>query len=182
MVLKGDDELNLQKLFKTQAELDERIVKEKGLEEQDLLDKKVLALQVELGELANEWRGFKFWSEKQISRIILCAVCEGGGYIMKSSTTTFYCKTCKGTGKSDNNPLLEEYVDCLHFILSIGNDMRFIRDKIVRVIIDSDYTRETITETFNEMFFAITELNKEFKNSSVFTQAETYVALFNLFV
>src|SRR5690625_822307 len=46
--------------------LDGHIVKEKGLEGQDLLDKKILALQVELGELANELpETFKFWSDKK---------------------------------------------------------------------------------------------------------------------
>lgn len=62
--------MNLYKLFKIQAKLDEKIVKEKGLEGQDLLDKKILALQVELGELANEWRGFKFWSNDQKPRTV----------------------------------------------------------------------------------------------------------------
>src|SRR5690625_7095831 len=57
--------MNLTKLFETQRELDNKIVEEKGLQGQDLLDKKILALQVELGELAQNWRGFKFWSEDQ---------------------------------------------------------------------------------------------------------------------
>ena len=92
--------MNLSKLFEAQKKLDDRIVKEKGLEGQDLLDKKILALQVELGELANEWRGFKFWSEDQEPRTELW-----------DDRLRFH------------NPLLEEYVDCLHFILSIGNDL-----------------------------------------------------------
>ena len=41
--------MNLQPLFETQAKLDKRIVEKKGLQGQDLLDKKILALQVELG-------------------------------------------------------------------------------------------------------------------------------------
>ena len=40
--------LNLDKLFKIQAELDNRIIEKKGLQGQALLDKKILALQVEL--------------------------------------------------------------------------------------------------------------------------------------
>src|SRR5690625_4897765 len=139
MVLKGDDELNLQKLFKTQAELDERIVKEKGLEEQDLLDKKVLALQVELGELANEWRGFKFWSEDQRPRVenwVECFACDGTGDLNHEVVQEdaegigghayIDCEECDSSGTSHMvNPLLEEYVDCLHFILSIGNAIEF---------------------------------------------------------
>lgn len=79
--------MNLTKMFKIQKELDERIVKEKDLKGVDLLDKKILSLQVELGELANELpEVFKFWSNK----------------------------------KNNYKKALEEYCDCLHFILSIG--------------------------------------------------------------
>jgi len=119
--------MNLSKLFKIQKQLDERIVKEKGLEGQDLLDKKILALQVELGELAQNWRGFKFWSEDQESRIkdykqIKCKWCNGSG-----DDGTGVCPDCKSSGDvyKEYNPLLEEYVDCLHFILSIGLELDY---------------------------------------------------------
>ena len=87
--------MNLTKMFKIQKEQDERIVKEKDLKGVDLLDKKILSLQVELGELANELpEVFKFWSNK----------------------------------KNNYKKALEEYCDCLHFILSIGleKDFKFI--------------------------------------------------------
>ncbi|MNL25925.1 dUTPase [compost metagenome] len=84
-------------------------MKEKGLQGRDLLPEKILALQVELGECANEWRGFKFWSEDQESRTmqyrkVLKIFPSGDEYI----------------SRQQYNPLLEEYIDCLHFILSIG--------------------------------------------------------------
>ena len=117
--------MNLTKLFETQRILDEKIVKEKGLEGQDLLDKKILALQVELGELAQNWRGFKFWSEDQEPRTevayAICRNCGGTGTplgIPEESGVS--CWECDGEGELIKNPLLEEYVDCLHFILSIG--------------------------------------------------------------
>ncbi|MGM0897254.1 MAG: dUTP diphosphatase [Bacillota bacterium] len=78
--------MNLQKLFHMQRELDSYIQSNRNVEE-SVFRKKVLALQVELSELANETRCFKFWSTK---------------------------------GPSDKNTLLEEYVDCIHFILSLG--------------------------------------------------------------
>lgn len=97
--------MNLSKLFEMQKVLDERIILEKGLEGQDLLPNKILALQVELGEMANEWRGFKHWSSDR---------------------------------KPRTEKLLEEYVDCLHFILSIGlslgqqtNDLILPREDLV---------------------------------------------------
>lgn len=60
--------MNLEKMFEMQKELDNRIIKEKGLEGRDLLPGLILALQVELAECANEWRGFKFWSNDQQPR------------------------------------------------------------------------------------------------------------------
>lgn len=98
--------MNLDKLMTIQADLDKHIEQKKGLQGQDLLDKKILALQVELGELANEWRGFKFWSEDQKPNT-------------EEAIKTYYALR---EGKT-KNPLLEEYVDCLHFILSIGLEL-----------------------------------------------------------
>jgi len=60
--------MNLDKMFERQRELDAKIVKEHGLEGQDLVNHKVLAFQVELAELCNEWRGFKIWSRDREPR------------------------------------------------------------------------------------------------------------------
>ncbi|MDP4144866.1 MAG: dUTP diphosphatase [Bacillota bacterium] len=84
--------MDLKKLFDMQRELDNRIINEHKLQGESLFSQKVLALQVEVGELANETRCFKFWSNK---------------------------------GPSEKDVILEEYVDCLHFILSIGIDRNF---------------------------------------------------------
>lgn len=123
--------MELEKLFQAQEELDQKINENKGLQDVDLLDKKILALQVELGELANEWRGFKFWSKdqeptktKNIYRE--CGWCDGDG--REPGSFDENCHECGGEGDlgvlRTEYPLLEEYVDCLHFILSIGNDLK----------------------------------------------------------
>src|SRR5690606_3790379 len=119
--------MNLAHLFDIQRELDQHIVEKHGLQNEDLLPKKILALQVELGELANEWRGFKFWSENREPRIhdIRCHACGGIGKFYFSDTDIEPCGYCDGTGIQEKNPLLEEYVDCLHFILSIGLECKF---------------------------------------------------------
>lgn len=52
--------MDLPALFQKQNELNRRIIKQQGLQE-DLTENQKLALLVELGELANEWRGFKVW-------------------------------------------------------------------------------------------------------------------------
>ncbi|OQP13166.1 dUTP diphosphatase [Geobacillus thermoleovorans] len=57
--------MNLQKLFELQRQLDEHIEQQHPQQEgEDRLAKKILALLVEIGELANETRCFKFWSNK----------------------------------------------------------------------------------------------------------------------
>ena len=83
--------MNLQELFHMQRKLDNYIQSNRNVEE-PIFRKKVLALQVELSELANETRCFKFWSTK---------------------------------GPSDKETLLEEYVDCIHFLLSLGIEKNF---------------------------------------------------------
>ena len=59
--------MNLEKLFKIQAELVDHIEENHPRQDgEDRLEKKILALQVELGELANELpEVFKFWSNKK---------------------------------------------------------------------------------------------------------------------
>jgi len=153
--------MNLQPLFETQAKLDKRIVVQKELEEQDLLDKKILALQVELGELANEWRGFKFWSEDQEPRTKiehLCPYCyQGKVEDYPGSPNVETCGSCNGDYViRESNPFLEEYVDCLHFILSIGNDLGITHENIC---VEDDLTGINATETFNILFSHVSGLH-----------------------
>ncbi|MFD1350165.1 dUTP diphosphatase [Oceanobacillus caeni] len=110
--------MNLQNLFEIQAGLDFHIKKEKGLEGQNLLDLKILALQVELGELANELpEVFKFWSNK----------------------------------KNDYEKALKEYVDGLHFILSIGLELG--ADKFLNSSVDWSYMDEKdVVKLFSNLF------------------------------
>ncbi|RDW17621.1 hypothetical protein CWR48_13985 [Oceanobacillus arenosus] len=125
--------MSLNKLFETQAGLDNHIVKEKGLEGQDLLPQKILALQVELGECANEWRGFKFWKVNPEPR-----------------TKALRFPTMSEEDKEYYNPLLEEYVDCLHFILSIGLDLE-LEDRHNSLIYEIEEEPENLTLMFAEV-------------------------------
>lgn len=119
--------MNLTELFEVQRKLDAEIErKHPTAPGEDRMAKRILALQVELGELANEWRGFKFWSTDQEPR---------------------YEKTHSNGVNGEwwvTYPLLEEYVDCLHFILSIGNG---IEAK------SNDYTYPFVTDNTVEYQF-----------------------------
>ncbi|HFK1441802.1 TPA: dUTP diphosphatase [Bacillus cereus] len=75
--------MNLTKIFGMQKVLDTRIIKEQGLEGQNLFYNMILALQVEIGELANETRCFKHWSNKGPSEkeVILMEYVDGFHFI-----------------------------------------------------------------------------------------------------
>ncbi|MEK4791151.1 dUTP diphosphatase [Bacillus sp. FSL K6-2971] len=101
--------MNLQKMFEMQKELDDRIIREKGLEGQDLLPNTYVALITELGEFANEGRWFKHWSNIQEPK--------QPEYNWMTYRDDLEWKPEYGY---KSYPLLEEYADCLHFFLSIA--------------------------------------------------------------
>lgn len=156
--------MNLSKLFETQAALDERIYESHPvLKGQDNLDWKVLALQVELGECANEWRGFKKWSNDQEPRTCVsigdCRNCGGTGHAFGiPEEAEIGCWECDGSGEITKNPLLEEYVDCLHFILSIGLEHKF--DETLPLEIES-ITCANITYQFTMLMRTDWEIYEE---------------------
>lgn len=95
--------MNLELLFKEQQLLRDKI----AYNEPDRFEKLILALLVELGECANEWRGFKFWSKDQEPRTFAYGEYIGLGMLR------------------ERNPLLEEYVDGLHFVLELGIEINY---------------------------------------------------------
>lgn len=74
-----------------QKKLDAYILKNNlDMNESSYWEDRIIAMQVELAELINEIRFFKFWSKKP---------------------------------QSNREVILEEFVDCLHFGLSLGNTL-----------------------------------------------------------
>ncbi|KGM44876.1 dUTP diphosphatase [Neobacillus niacini] len=117
--------MQLEKLFRMQQALDQHIVEKHELQNEDLFNRKVLALLVELGELANETRCFKFWSIKP---------------------------------SSEKSVVLEEFVDGIHFILSLGIECGFQN-------LDYKLELEPSTLSTTEQFLLIYEKVNEFKDS-----------------
>ncbi len=126
--------MNFAQLFKMQQELKEHI----GYEGKDKKEKMGLALLVELGESANEHRGFKYWSEDQEPRT------KSGNWIISKTNGEVI----------DHNPLLEEYVDGLHFILEFALDFNldtdFPNDYVHNEI--PFYKKENVTEQYLYVF------------------------------
>lgn len=99
----------MKELFTMQQELDGYIETEHPREvDRNRLGEKVLALQIEIAECGNEWRGFKYWSNDQKPR------------------TNVMVYERHGEGPVYRNYLLEEFVDCLHFTLSIGIELNML--------------------------------------------------------
>lgn len=99
--------MDLKRIFEVQKVLRDRI----NYTEPDRFDKLVLALLVEVGECANEWRGFKFWSRMPFPQPPKhdWAVSDDGAeqYWEPGMGYTSY-------------PLLEEYADGFTFLIEIG--------------------------------------------------------------
>lgn len=119
--------MNLQKLFEMQKELDAFIEKTQKIE-RDVFKEKGLALMVELAELANETRCFKFWSTK---------------------------------GPSERDVILEEYVDSIHFILSLGLLKGFTSIKEWPVVEEKRDLTEIFLMTQNAILMFINNPTKE---------------------
>jgi dimeric dUTPase (all-alpha-NTP-PPase superfamily) len=170
--------LNLNKLFELQTKLDAHIEKEHPRQPgEDRLAKKILALQVELGELCNCWRGFKFWSKDQKPRRVvyeICEHCEGRKTLGLQRETCWYC--CGKGLQIVKRPLLEEYVDCLHFILSIGNDIigELTDSEIEDILLNAKEDSGDVVETFIVLNSCSCELK--------FREKYDYISLLTIFL
>lgn len=111
--------MELKEIFKMQKGLDQHIEQQHQLDKEDLFDRKTLALLVELGELANETRCFKFWSLKE---------------------------------PSPRSVILEEFVDGIHFIVSLGIECGF--EGIDTLSVEKQ-EGQTLTEQFLKVYESV---------------------------
>lgn len=118
--------MNVEKMFYLQKVLDERIMSEHQLDERTVIQERILALEVELGELANETRCFKYWSTK---------------------------------APSAREVILEEYVDGVHFILSLGLSLQYT--DIERKTIKTIEKKANAVEAFQTVFDQVTRFNQD---------------------
>lgn len=130
--------MELAKLFQMQTELDAYIQRNRK-EQTDVFREKGLALLVELGELANETRCFKFWSKKEAS---------------------------------PKEVILEEYVDNIHFLLSLGLHKGYTFSTLETT---QNAEQKHMTITFNELFATCMQFYKE-------QTKEHYKAMFQMYI
>lgn len=161
-MIKGSVHVGISNLFDKQRQLDAEITgKHPVLPGEDRLKKKMLALSVELGECANEQRSWKFWSTDQQPRVKVpvltdCPNCDG---LLLDPVSNEECITCNASGKTvihENNPLLEEFVDILHFVLSIGNEMNFTEYHLI-----GNYFRGQLTDGEPDVVDAFLVVNEQ---------------------
>jgi dimeric dUTPase (all-alpha-NTP-PPase superfamily) len=154
--------MNLEKMLEAQKVLDDRIIKEKGLERQDLFPNTVLALQVELAEFAQEGRWFKHWSDDQEPRTFVpnpdnvCEKCGGQGMLNMQAPFRgrIFCDECDGCGVQFHNPLLEEFADGVHFFLSIANQKGWDGELYIHEDqLDKEYFDDDLTGWYLEMLY-----------------------------
>lgn len=144
--------MDLTKLFEMQRVLRDRI----GYKQADRSTKLFLALLVEIGECANEQRSWKYWSKDQAPRTK-----KARGPYIELEDADFY------------NPLLEEFVDGLHFVLEKGLDFGCERGWF------GHYTSRSIEVQYLNVFEDVIELWKCEREGELFALNGLYEELVN---
>lgn len=137
--------MELQKLFDAQAHLDGIVLQNHPIQEgEDRLTKKFMALYVELGNCLSEWRGHMFWSKNQRANTEVYGVKLNGNYAVKDP-------------ENKRNPHLEKYVDCLHLIISIGLEYKYVPGNF-EFVHESNfklYTEQEALQQYKNLFLAV---------------------------
>jgi len=147
--------MNIERMIEAQRDLDDHIIMAKGLRNADLFKRSVIGLHVELAEMANAARWFKYWSVDQSPKTggsvaMPCKHCRTAGKQPPAYTET--CLTCNGEGyvvEDRSDELLEEYVDALHMFLSIGI-MRGWEKSLKINLVPQEATADDITDIYLE--------------------------------
>ncbi|CAM4112410.1 dUTP diphosphatase [Mesobacillus thioparans] len=126
-------------MFEHQKALDDRIIKKHQLEGRDLIENKLVALLVEIGELANTTRCFKHWSLKPAA---------------------------------PKEEILEEFVDGIHFFISLAIDFGITPGHFV---VQEEYIESDLTASFYKLYEYIT-------NIGLIDLESELIAAFSLFI
>ncbi len=110
--------VNLEELYSLQRELDKDIAFRHRVNYQNTHSRRLLALMVELGELANETRCFKYWSNKLPSpkAVIMDEYADGLHFLLSLGIPL---KTSKFEYELKKNE--EDLTDQFHKMYALGN-------------------------------------------------------------
>lgn len=135
--------INLKDLYILQENLDKEISLNHGVTYESTMEHRLLALLVELGELANETRCFKFWSNKKCSEksIIMDEYADGLHFILslgiplknnvfdyevilnKGSLADQFVNLYAYTIELKNNYNLENYSKLIQYYLNLAKSL-----------------------------------------------------------
>ncbi|MDR2557600.1 MAG: dUTP diphosphatase [Mycoplasmataceae bacterium] len=138
--------IDLTELYEKQEHLNNLILEKHQLTRDSILQETKLATLVELAELANEVRSFKYWSYK---------------------------------GMNDRSIVLEEYVDGIHFALTIGIILNLPK-KIDIPTISITNDRKILTKHFNDLFNLLNRVEFTDESQNV-ENAKKYLAAYLAF-
>lgn len=127
----------LDELFLAQKELDATIAKNHNISYETTRHRRIMACLVEIGELANATRCFKYWSNK---------------------------------GKESDDIVLDEYADGLHFLLSLGIDIKTNKNSY-----NITKHQDNLTDQFLEIYHRLDEFRKK-------QDDKTYIRAFQSFL
>ena len=135
-------EYDLNDFFVKQKELDAEINKRHQVTYEDSIHERILAFLVELGEMCNETRCFKYWSLR---------------------------------GPSPKDVILEEYIDGLHFIMSIGIYAKF--DSTQQVHLYEYDAKLTLTECLLDVYSLATALIPDVNRANYYAALTHFLGL-----
>jgi|SRR5690606_24316062 len=163
--------MNLEKLFKIQRKLVDHIEENHPRQDgEDRLAKKILALQVELGELANELpEVFKFWSNKKnnyekalkeyvdVLHFVLDIGLEVGAddflksyddwsYMAEKNVVKIFSKLFKINWWILDDNSWNEYFDGFEYFMTLGRELGFTWEQIENAYLKKNkinHTRQT---------------------------------------
>lgn len=166
----------MKELLKEQARIDDIVLSDTDITQKEAILDRILSAQVQLGEIANTWRGYKFWSDDRKPRTaIKCAHCKGYGRYPNIATE---CRLCDGVGWNNQNQLLDKCADTLHSILSIGNLMGYQDEHKLNYIVEHD-TKHIL----NIMFGLVSQLDRDIRiNNTLDDISLTYSQLYSYYV
>lgn len=130
--------MNFTKLQAMQAKLDEAILKEKApMTAEERFNKTLVALSVEIAEVANTVEHFKFWKDnkgkidsERFSVVHIFQEKELVDVEYIEDNTGVQC----AAWEAHRLTLIEEFSDCLHFLLSLANQLDYeIDTKLIKI-------------------------------------------------